>query len=321
MTADYLTLNRTGDKMPIRGFGCWKIDTKDAEETIYQAIKTGYRLFDGACDYGNEVEVGRGIRKAIDEGLVKREDLFIVTKLWNTFHSKNHVRAAFDRQLKDSGLEYFDLYLIHFPVPLHYVSPADNYPPGWYVGDAKSIAFERSPIHECWAELEKLVDAKLTRNIGIANFNCQAILDLLTYARIKPAVLQIELHPYLPQERLVKWVREQDIHITAYSSFGPTSYVDLTDSGKSYTSLLEHADVKSVAEKHSVSAGQVLLRWALDREFAVIPKSVHSGRMESNLDIMNIKFDAEDNKTLDSLKTNQRFNDPMTYGFNLPLFD
>lgn len=113
MSTDYLTLNRTGDKMPIRGFGCWKIDTKDAEETIYQAIKTGYRLFDGACDYGNEVEVGRGIRKAISEGLVKREELFIVTKLWNTFHSKNHVRAAFDRQLKDSGLEYFDLYLIH----------------------------------------------------------------------------------------------------------------------------------------------------------------------------------------------------------------
>jgi D-xylose reductase len=113
MSTDYLTLNRTGDKMPIRGFGCWKIDTKDCEETVFQAIKSGYRLFDGACDYGNEVEVGRGINKAINEGLVKREDLFVVTKLWNTFHSKDHVRACFDRQLKDTGLDYFDLYLIH----------------------------------------------------------------------------------------------------------------------------------------------------------------------------------------------------------------
>ncbi|KAG2194525.1 hypothetical protein INT47_005729 [Mucor saturninus] len=321
MSTDYLTLNRTGDKMPIRGFGCWKIDTKDCEETVYQAIKTGYRLFDGACDYGNEVEVGRGINKAINEGLVKREDLFIVTKLWNTFHSKKHVRALFDRQLKDTGLEYFDLYLIHFPVPLQYVDPATSYPPGWYVGDAKSLQFEQSPIHECWAELEKIVDAGLARNIGVANFNCQAILDLLTYARIKPAVLQIELHPYLPQERLVKWVKEQGIQITAYSSFGPTSYVDLTESGKTYTSLLEHASVKSVADKHNVSTGQVLLRWALDREFAVIPKSVNAGRMKANLEILDIKLDAEDNKTLDSLKTNQRFNDPMTYGFNLPLFD
>lgn len=146
-------------------------------------------------------------------------------------------------------------------------------------------------------------------------------MDLLTYARIKPAVLQIELHPYLPQERLVKWVREQEIQITAYSSFGPTSYVDLTEAGKSYTSLLEHADVHTVAKKHNVSAGQVLLRWALDRDFAVIPKSVNPARMQSNLDILEIKLDAEDNKILDALKTNQRFNDPMTYGFNLPLFD
>ncbi|KAI8078161.1 4-dihydromethyltrisporate dehydrogenase [Gilbertella persicaria] len=320
MSVDYVTLH-SGDKMPLRGFGCWKIDKKDAEDTIYQAIKVGYRLFDGACDYGNEVEVGRGVNKAIKEGLVKREELFIVTKLWNTFHNKQHVRAAFDRQLKDWGLDYFDLYLIHFPIPLQYVDPSINYPPEWYVPGANTLTFEPSPLHECWTELEKLVEANLTRNIGIANFNCQTIMDMLTYAKIKPAVLQIEIHPYLPQERLIKWVKDQGIQVTAYSSFGPTSYVNLSEFGKDYSSLLEHDHVKSIANKHNVTTGQVLLRWALDREIAVIPKSSNEDRMKSNFDILDIKFDEQDNKTLDALKSNQRFNDPMIFGFGVPLFD
>lgn len=204
---------------------------------------------------------------------------------------------------------------------MQYVDFSVNYPPEWFVPESKTLTYERSPIHECWAEMEKLVEAKLTRNIGIANFNCQAILDMLTYAKIKPAVLQIELHPYLPQERLVKWVKQQGIQVTAYSSFGPTSYVNLSAGGKDYQSLLQHDTVKSVADKHNVSAGQILLHWAVEQEIAVIPKSVHEERMKSNLDILNIKFDEEDRKTLASLKTNQRFNDPMIYGFGLPLFD
>lgn len=207
------------------------------------------------------------------------------------------------------------------PIPLQYVDPSVKYPPEWYVPEAKTLTFERSPIHECWAEMEKLVEANLVRNIGVANFNCQAILDLLTYAKIKPSVLQIELHPYLPQERLVKWVKDQGIHITAYSSFGPTSYANLSEAGKTFKSLLDHDVVKKIADKHKVSTGQALLRWALDREFAVIPKSVHEERMKGNFDILNIHLDDEDNKLFDSLKTNQRFNDPMIYGFGLPLFD
>ncbi|KAI8059431.1 xylose reductase [Gilbertella persicaria] len=317
----HLTLNRTNDKMPIVGFGCWKVSNEDAEDTIYNAIKTGYRLFDGAADYGNEVEVGRGINKAIKEGIVSRKDLFVVTKLWNTYHSKDKVRAAFDKQLNDLGLEYVDLYLIHFPVPLKFVEFDKAYPPGWYQPGKDAIEFEASPIHETWREMEKLVEANLARNIGISNFNVQSILDLLTYAKIKPAVLQIELHPYLPQERLVKWVQSQGIQVTAYSSFGPTSYVDLHENGKKIAPLLEHDTIKAIADKHKVSTGQVLLRWAINRKLAVIPKSVNQQRLKGNLEIFSIKLDGDDNKALDSLKTNQRFNDPMLYGFNLPLFD
>ncbi|KAI8882514.1 4-dihydromethyltrisporate dehydrogenase [Backusella circina FSU 941] len=321
MTTDYVVLDRTGDKMPLRGFGVWKIAKDDAEDTVYKAVQAGYRLFDGACDYGNEVEVGRGINKAIADGLVKREDLFITTKLWNTFHGKDNVRPAFDRQLKDLGLEYVDLYLIHFPIPLKFVDFDTKYPPEWYVPDATTLTYERSPIHETWAEMEKLVDAGLVRNIGIANFNVQSILDMLTYCKYKPSVLQVEIHPYLPQERLVKWVQAQGIQITAYSSFGPTSYAAISENGKQAQSLLDHADVSSIASKHGVTTGQVLLKWAVEQDIAVIPKSVNEDRMKGNFELYTFSLDDQDKKQLGALSSNQRFNNPMHYGFNLPLFD
>ncbi|KAI8875874.1 xylose reductase [Backusella circina FSU 941] len=317
----YLTLNRTGDKMPQLGFGCWKVDPQDAEQTIYNAIKAGYRLIDGAADYGNEAEVGAGIRKALAEGIVKREELFVVTKLWNTYHNKNVVRRAFDKQLEDLGLDYVDLFLIHFPVPLKDVAHEVAYPPGWYQpGEESALEFERSPIHETWAEYEKLVEAKLVRNIGVSNFNVQLILDLLTYCNIKPAVLQVELHPYLQQSRLVKWVQSQGIQVTAYSSFGPSSFITLTDDGKQAAPLLTHSKIEEIAKKHGKTPAQVLLRWAVERNTAVIPKSMSEERIKSNMDIFSWSLEEADTKEIDSLEIGQRFNDPYSYGFGLPLF-
>ncbi|KAI9275436.1 xylose reductase [Phascolomyces articulosus] len=317
----HATLNRTNDKMPLCGFGCWKVENNAAEQLIYDAIKAGYRLFDGACDYGNEVEIGKGIARAIKDGLVKREDLFVVTKLWNTFHSKDHVRAAFEKQRKDLGLEYIDLYLIHFPVPLKYVAPDQAYPPGWYpVSGPQKIEFECSPMYECWGAMEKLVDDGLTRNIGISNFNVQAILDLLTYCKYKPATLQVEIHPYFPQKRLVEWVQAQGIHITAYSSFGPGSYIALTDDGKTADPLLEHDVIKLIAQKRNRTPAQVLLRWAIERDIAVIPKSSHEERMKSNRDVFTWALDDSDKQQIASLDQGLRFNNPDSYGFNLPLF-
>ncbi|KAI9484110.1 MAG: xylose reductase [Benjaminiella poitrasii] len=320
-TENYVTLSRTGDKMPLVGFGCWKVSPQDAEDTIYNAIKSGYRLIDGAADYGNEVEVGRGINKAIREGIVTRQDIFVVTKLWNTYHNKSQVRPAFEKQLKDLELDYVDLYLIHFPVPLKHVNHDEVYPPGWYQPNKTEIEFEPSPMYECWHEMEKLVEAKLTRNIGVSNFNVQMILDLLTYAQIKPAVLQIELHPYLQQSRLVTWVQSQGIQITAYSSFGPASFIELTDDGKTTPPLLEHEVIKEIASKHDKTTGQVLLRWSIERNIAVIPKSTNQDRIKSNLDIFSWSLDDEDLKKIASLEKRLRFNDPYSYKFNLPLFD
>ncbi|KAI9314594.1 xylose reductase [Dichotomocladium elegans] len=317
----HVILNRTGDKMPLVGFGCWKVDTGDAEQVIYDAIKVGYRLIDGACDYGNEKEVGRGIARAIKDGLVKREELFVVTKLWNTYHNKRHVREAFDRQLRDLGLDYVDLYLIHFPVALKFVPLDAAYPPGWYQpGGASDLVYEASPMHECWQEMERLVDEKLARNIGVSNFNVQSILDLLTYCKYKPATLQVEIHPYLPQKRLVEWVTAQGIHITAYSSFGPGSYESLTDDGRTAQPLLQHDVVKAIAQAKNKDPGQILLRWAVQRNIAVIPKSMHVARMKTNIDVFSWELDEQDTQQLDKLDQGLRFNNPDSYGFNLPLF-
>lgn len=176
-------------------------------------------------------------------------------------------------------------------------------------------------MHECWREMEKLVENGLARNIGISNFNVQLILDLLTYAKIKPAVLQVEIHPYLQQSRLVTWVQSQGINITAYSSFGPASFVDLTDDGKNTPPLLENQVIKDIAAKHSKTTGQVLLRWSTERNVAVIPKSTNQDRINSNRDIFSWSLDDEDIKNIQSLDKGLRFNDPYSYNFNLPLFN
>lgn len=195
------------------------------------------------------------------------------------------------------------------------------YPAGWYQPNKTEIEFEASPMHECWREMEKLVENGLARNIGISNFNVQLILDLLTYAKIKPAVLQVEIHPYLQQSRLVTWVQSQGINITAYSSFGPASFVDLTDDGKNTPPLLENQVIKDIAAKHSKTTGQVLLRWSTERNVAVIPKSTNQDRINSNRDIFSWSLDDEDIKNIQSLDKGLRFNDPYSYNFNLPLFN
>lgn len=175
-------------------------------------------------------------------------------------------------------------------------------------------------MYQCWAELEKLVEAKLVRNIGISNFNVQAILDLLTYAKIRPAVLQVELHPYLQQTKLVNWVQSQGIHVTAYSSFGPASFVSLTDDGKNTAPLLENPVIKEIAAKHNKSTGQVLLRWSTEKNVAVIPKSTNAERIKSNLDLFSWSLDKSDLEKIAGLEQGLRFNDPYSYGFGLPLF-
>ena len=171
---------------------------------------------DDRLDYGNEKECGQGLKRAIEEGIVKRSDIFITSKLWNTFHEKERVEPIVRKQLEWWGIEYFDLFHIHFPIALEYVDPADAYPSGWANLQGK-IVQSKATIQETYQALEALVDQGLIKSLGVSNFQGSLLVDLLRYARIRPAVFQIEHHPYLVQNELLRFAKEEGIAITAYS--------------------------------------------------------------------------------------------------------
>src|SRR4051812_8066221 len=218
MTHSTLKLH-TGDKLPSIGLGLWKVDKPDAPGLVQEAARVGYRHFDCASDYGNEAEVGTGLKQVLN-GVCSRDQLWVTSKLWNTNHAPQHVRPACERSLRDLGLDYLDLYLIHFPIALEYVPPDVRYPAGWFADpDAAEPRMKpaKVPIADTWRAMEKLVSAGLVRNIGVCNFGVSLLRDLLSYAEIPPAVLQVEMHPYLTQDKLVRFCGEQEIAVTAFS--------------------------------------------------------------------------------------------------------
>lgn len=171
----HLVLN-TADKMPMLGLGLWKMPNNVCGQVVYDAIKSGYRLLDSACDYGNEHETGKGIKRALDEGIVKREELFVVSKLWNTFHRPEHVREACLKSMQDLGVDYLDLYLIHFPIALAHVPMDRLYPPEWVNfdenvngGRPRMVLDEGVTYMQTYRAMEELVREGLVRNIGVCN--------------------------------------------------------------------------------------------------------------------------------------------------------
>jgi D-xylose reductase len=295
-----ITLSRTGAKMPLVGFGLWKVTRSTTADTVYEAVKAGYRLFDGAGDYGNEKEAGEGLARAIKDGLVKREEVWVTSKLWNTYHAKEHVAKLARKQLADWQLEYFDLYLIHFPISIKYVDPEVRYPPEWYVDGKSKVELQNTPYQETYEALEKLVDEGLAKNIGVSNVNGQLLMDVLRYARYKPQVLQVELHPYLPQDALVAYCKANEIAVTGYSSFGPATWIEL-DQHLHVPSLFEHDIVAAAASKLNKTPAQVLLRWASQRGIAVVPKSNNPKRLVENLNSTDFDLDEETMAALNKL--------------------
>lgn len=274
-----------GHSMPIFGLGTWKSPTGQVGAAVEHAISVGYRHIDCALVYQNEDEVGAAMAKKISGGIVKREDLFITTKCWNSFHSKAKARECLLKSLKSLQLSYVDLYLIHWP--MGYQEGGSMFPSD---KSGKAIPSDVDYL-ETWQAFEEFYDEGLVKSIGLSNFNHKQIQRVLENSRIKPMMNQVEIHPYFTNSKLVDFCHANSIAITAYSPLGSP---DRPWAKPEDPLLIEEPRLKAIAFKYKKSAAQVVIRFAIQRNLVVIPKSVTPARIEENLDVFDFELSAED---------------------------
>lgn len=314
--------------LPQIGLGLWKIERDQAAEVVYQAIEQGYRHFDCASDYGNEKEVGAGLAKAMQDGLCSRDDLWITSKLWNSNHRKENVPKAIKRTLSDLQLDYLDLYLVHFPISLRHVPLEERYPAGWYFdpeAEDPKMELDPVPLMETWRAMEDLFDLRQARNIGVCNFTAALLSDLISYAKVLPAVLQVESHPFLVQENLKRWCDVHQIVFTAFSPLGAGSYVPL-GMATNKESVLELPEILDLASKYHRSPAQIVLRWATQRGISVIPKTSRIRRLQENLSLYDFELTESECEQISAMDCGRRYNDPgvfceKAFGTFCPIFD
>lgn len=254
-----------GVEIPVLGLGMYKVDEgSQISETIQDALHLGYRLIDTASFYINEDGVGRAIRRSG----IPREQLFITTKVWNSDQGYESTLKAFDTSMEKLGLDYLDLYLVHWPVKGKYI--------------------------ETWRALEKLYKEGRVRAIGVSNFKIHHLEDLLMHSEVKPAVNQVELHPLLSQEDLREFCQVHGIKVEAWSPLSRGRFLD-------------EPTLKKIAESHNKSSAQVILRWHLQNQVIAIPKSVTPSRLKENADIFDFELNKAEMEMIDALNKNQRF--------------
>lgn len=284
---------KNNDPMPIFGLGTWKSQPNEAYEAVLEAIKAGYRHIDCAHAYKNEKEIGEALSKAFKEGWVKREEMWITSKLWNDCHEEQHVLPALKQTLQDLQLDYLDLYLVHWPVALKkgvdFASEKEDF-----------LTPEEAPLSKTWAVMEEAFNKGWAKHIGVSNFNISKLKEIMQTAHIQPEMNQVELHPFLQQNSLVDFCRENSIHLTAYAPLG--SAYRVKDKEVDLPILLENQTIKSIAAKHQVSPAQVAISWGIHRGTAVIPKSVKKHRIIENFEATKIQLDEEDIRQIDALE-------------------
>ncbi|CAK8681555.1 unnamed protein product [Clavelina lepadiformis] len=298
MTAPTVRL-QTGHQMPLVGLGTWKSPKGQVQAAVEHAIKCGYRHIDGAWDYGNEEEVGQAVAKMIKEDKVKREHLFITSKLWNIFHKPKLVKTAFMKSLKKLGLEYLDLYLIHNPCGEKYISDEEKLPKD----PNGAPLYDDTDYVQTWKAMEELQKEGLVRSIGVSNFNKYQIDRILRECTIPPAVNQVEMNPYLVQKDLVDFCTSKGIVITAYSPFGSPDRPWATSNDPV---ILEDPALLEIAKRLNKTVAQVILRYLIQRKAVVIPKSVTPERIKSNLKVFDFELTESDMDAVSSLDRDGR---------------
>jgi diketogulonate reductase-like aldo/keto reductase len=309
-SAAYVTL-ATGAKMPKIGLGTWQqsnvsaatagSDAQDVYHAVTKALEIGYRHIDTAWAYFNEKEVGRAINDAIKAGKVKREEIFLTTKLFARFHHKDQVVKALKDQLADLGLDYVDMYLIHMPIAMKVdpESPKSIFP----IKDGKLMADNVDHL-ETWAGMEEAFNLGLTKGIGVSNFNSRQIKRIYDNSKVKPHCLQVECHAYHPQYELHNFCKGLNIAFTAYAPIGSPGAGQLIKQmgGGDFPILMKEPCVLKAAENHKKSPAQILIRWLYERDIIVIPKSTNPERIKQNFQITDFTLTPEETKEIGSLK-------------------
>jgi diketogulonate reductase-like aldo/keto reductase len=284
--------------MPLLGIGMWNVDPKDVGKSVKAAVKAGIRCIDCAWDYGNETEVGNALKELFEEGVVKREDLFITSKLWCNFHAPEDVEVNLKDSLRMLGLDYLDLYLIHWPMA--FPRSEDKVP----LDKNGNIIYLEIPLSETWKGMEKAKRDGLVKNIGLSNTNSKMITDVWDSATIKPSVVQIEIQPYLSQEKLVNFIHSKGMAVTGYSNLGA---VARSWALKDEPRVLQDEAINKLAAEVGKTPAQVILRWLVQRNIAVIPKSTNPVHIRENTEIFNFELTDDQMKTMNGLNRNYRY--------------
>ncbi|KAK2665457.1 hypothetical protein Ddye_004031 [Dipteronia dyeriana] len=300
-TVPTLRLNN-GFDMPILGLGVWRTNKGGMKDLIINAIKIGYRHFDCATDYKSEREVGEALAEAFHKGLVKREQLFVTSKLWNSDHG--HVIEAFKNSLEKLQLDYLDLYLVHFPIASTHTGVGTTR--NTYDGDGMLDIDTTISLETTWHDMESLVSMGLVHSIGISNYDVFLTRDCLAYSKVKPAVNQIETHPYFQRASLVKLCQKHGLCVTAHTPLGGA-----IANAKRFGSIscLDDSVLEDLAEKYKKSVVQIVLRWGIQRNTIVIPKTSSVERLKENFNVFDFAI-TEENMDIKGVDRKHRTNHP-----------
>ncbi len=287
------------DKIPMLGLGTWKSAKGEIYQTVRKAIEIGYRHFDCALIYGNEHEIGQAISDAINNREVTRNELWITSKLWNNRHKIVDIQPTIEITLDSLKLEYLDLYLIHWPVAL---INSVNYPKD----GSEMIDLKHIPLAETWQGMIALKESNLTKHIGVSNFSIKKINELINETGVCPEALQLELHPFLQQNKIVEFANANNIILTGFCPLG-SSDRPLNRISEGEPKLFENKTIIDIAQEKGNTPAQIMLAWAINRGTSVIPKSVNPQRLKENLEAATIELSPLEMEKINQLDQHYRY--------------